>query len=192
MYSNKMESILDDLENKDIEVAGGAVVGMVLATVNSLIKYIANLTVGKAKYKDVQNEVMEVLNKANELKKNTLQAIDKDKEILENILSAYKLRKENEDKYILACKESVDFCMTVLKYAYETLKLADKISKIGNRMLASDFKICKYYAYASVQSAIVNVDINLESIKDDEYKKKIINKYEIILKKASEILSIIY
>ena len=187
MYGEKIIPILEDLENKDIEIAGGAVVGMVLSIVNSLIKYISNLTIGKEKYKDVEDEVIKILNDANDLKFNTLQAIDKDKEILENILSAYKKRKEDEEKYFLVCKESVEFCMDVLKYAYNTLVLADKISKVGNKMLSSDFKICKYYAFASVQSAIVNVNINLQSIADEKYVKEITEEYEKILEDSKKI-----
>ena len=61
MYSEKMQSILNDLENKETEIAGGSVVGMVLATTNSLIKYIANMTIGKNKYEDVQDKVIEIL-----------------------------------------------------------------------------------------------------------------------------------
>ena len=179
MYLEKMESILDDLENKEIEVAGGAVVGMVLSTVNSLIIYISNLTIGNERYKNVQNDVVGILNNANKLKNDTLQVIDKDKEILEEILVAYKSRKENEDRYILACKKSTDFCMKVLELAYETMELSDKISKVGNKMLESDFKICKYYAIASVRAAIENVYINVENIEDKEYKEKI-KKYRKI------------
>ena len=50
MYYEKLIPILSDLENKEIEIAGGSVVGMNLATINSLIKYISNLTLGKKKY----------------------------------------------------------------------------------------------------------------------------------------------
>ena len=187
MYSKKIEQILEDLENKDIEIAGGAVVGMVLSIVNSLIKYISNLTIGKEKYKDVEDEVINILNDANEVKNNTLQVIDKDKEVLENILAAYKRRKEDEEKYFLVCKKSVEFCMEVLNYAYSTLILADRISKVGNKMLSSDFKICKYYAFASVQSAIVNVNINLNSITDIEYVEEITKKCNEILENSKKI-----
>ena len=61
MYSEKIEDILNDLENKELEIAGGSVVGIVLSTVNSLIKYIANLTIGKKNYMDVQDRVQELL-----------------------------------------------------------------------------------------------------------------------------------
>ena len=63
MYGEKIKPILEDLENKDIDVAGGGVVGIVLSSVNSLIRYIANLTLGKKKYEDVQDKIKEILEK---------------------------------------------------------------------------------------------------------------------------------
>ena len=61
MYFEKMNPILNDLENKEIEIAGGSVVGIVLSTINSLITYISNLTIGKKKYEDVQDKVKDIL-----------------------------------------------------------------------------------------------------------------------------------
>ena len=34
MYNKKLKPILEDLESKDIEIAGGSVVGMVLSEIN--------------------------------------------------------------------------------------------------------------------------------------------------------------
>ena len=181
MYFEKMNPILNDIENKEIEIAGGSVVGIVLSTINSLITYISNLTIGKKKYEDVQDKVKDILLQAENLKEKSLKAIDKDKEILEEILEAYKLRKENIQNYQQVCKKAVDFCMEVVDIANETLKLSDEISKVGNRMLASDLKISKYYSIASVQSAMENVYINLKSIEDEEYTNRIENKCKEIL-----------
>ena len=181
MYYEKIELILNDIENKDIEIAGGSIVGIVLSTINSLIKYISNLTIGKKNYEDVQERIKEILNQAEVLKEKSLKAIDKDKEVLEEILKAYKLRKENIQNYQQVCKKAVNFCMEVVDIANETLKLSDEISKVGNRMLASDFKICKYYSIASVQSAMENVYINLKSVEDEEYTNSIENECKEIL-----------
>lgn len=188
MYKKKLEPILEDIENKDVEIAGGSVVGIMLATVNSLIKYIANLTIGKKKYEHVQDEVKQVLNKAEDLKIKSLNVIDKDKEVLEEILDGYKIRKENKEKYIEVCKKGVEFCMEVVKLSFDTLKLSDDISKVGNKMLCSDFEICKNYAFASIKSAIVNVNINLDSIEDEKYKNNITKRYNEILEKAGSYM----
>ena len=188
MYFEKMNPILNDLENKEIEIAGGSVVGMTLSTINSLIKYIANLTIDKKNYENVQDKVKEILEKAEKLKQNSLQAIDKDKEILEEILNAYKIRKENAEKYVQVCKQAVEFCMNVVNIANETLKLSDEISKVGNKMLSSDFKICKYYSIASIQSAMENVYINLKSVEDEQYVNKIEEECKQILEEIQKFL----
>lgn len=188
MYYEKMIPILSDIENRDLEIAGGSVVGIVLSTINSLITYISNLTIGKKKYEDVQDKVKDILLQAKSLKEKSLKAIDKDKEILEEILEAYKLRKENIQNYQQVCKKAVDFCMEVVDIANETLKLSDEISKVGNRMLASDFKICKYYSIASVQSAMENVYINLKSIEDEEYTKQIEDECKDILEEIQKYI----
>ena len=50
MYYEKLMPILADLESKDVEVAGGSVVPMVLSIINALIDYICNLTKDKKNY----------------------------------------------------------------------------------------------------------------------------------------------
>ena len=177
MYNEKLEPILEDIENKDVEIAGGSVVGMVLSELNSLIKYICNLTIGKKKYVDVEEEVIKIKEDAENLKNDVLQIIDKDKEILEKILEAYKTRKEEPEKYQEVNKRAVEFCLGVTEKALETLKLANRISNVGNKMLSSDFKICAYYGMASVEASIVNVKINLDSIEDEQYKFETKLKY---------------
>ena len=71
--------------------------------------------------------------------------------------------------------------MDVVNIANETLKLSDEISKVGNKMLSSDFKICKYYSIASVQSAMENVYINLKAVEDEEYTNRIESECKEIL-----------
>lgn len=187
-YYEKLRPILDDLENKEIELAGGSVVGMVLSITNSLIDYICNLTVGKKKYAEVQDEVLAIKKEAEILRNETLQIIDKDKEVLQEILSSYKIRKDHPEKLEKANKKAVEFCVKVTKKAVETLDLVKRIAKVGNRMLASDFKICEYYAFASVEASIVNIEVNLNSITDEEYKKEIKNVYSKDYEEAKKLI----
>ena len=184
MYKEKLENILNDVENKEIEIAGGSVVGIILATVNSLIKYISSLTLGKKKYENVQEEIKKILEEASKLKEESLNIVDKDKEILKGLLETYKNKKEDFSRYEAKCKESAEFCLKVVKIAFDTFVLSDRISKVGNKMLSSDFTICKYYSFASIQSGIVNVEINLKAIQDEEYKEKVNDKCSEILNKA--------
>ena len=177
LYNEKLKPLLNDIENKEIELAGGSTVGMVLSITNSLIDYICNLTIGKKKYEDVQDEVLVIKKETENLRNETLEIIDKDKEVLEKILTSYKVRRENANQFEKANREAVEFCVKVTQKAVETLKLVERISKVGNRMLESDFKICKIYAFASIEASIVNVECNLNFVSDEEFKKKIRNTY---------------
>lgn len=181
MYGEKIEDILLDIERTEVHLAGGSTVGIVLSIVNSLIIYIANLTIEKKKYEEVRSQVESILKEAEEIKRKSIAVIDKDKIILDKILLAYKIKKDYETKYQNVLKEAVNFCMDVLNIAFETYNLSKKINEVGNKLLESDFKICKYYAYASVKSAVENVKVNLYEIKDKDYKDLTEKKYKQIL-----------
>ena len=77
--------------------------------------------------------------------------------------------------------------MQVTKKGIETLKLVEQISKVGNRMLASDFQISNIYAFASVEASIVNIEVNLKPMKDEEFKKEIKKIYTQDYEEAKKI-----
>lgn len=183
MYAEKIEELLLDLENSRVNIAGGSTIGMVLSITNALITYVSNLTIGKKNYQDVEFKVKEILKRAKYLKKQSLELIDKDKIMLDKILDAYKTRKQNEENYQNILKEAVEFCEEVLNISLRTLSLTKLISKVGNKMLESDFKICMYYAIASVMSAVENIKINLKDLKDLEYKNRVESKCNKITEK---------
>ena len=190
MYYEKLMPILADLENRDIEIAGGSVVSMVISIVDSLIDYICNLTKDKKKYENVREEVLKIKEESDELRRKSLEAIDRDEQILREILDGYKKRKEEPEKLEETCKKSAEFCLSVTENALNTLRLAKRISQIGNKMLSSDFKICIMYAYTSVQAGIENVKINIDSVKDEKFKKDMVQKYEEIYEKAIKLYNL--
>lgn len=186
LYNEKMKPILEDLENSEIELAGGSAVGMVLSITNSLIGYICNLTIGKKKYEDVKDEVLKIQKEAKKIKEKALNVIDEDRLVLDNLLKAYKIRKEEPEKLEKASKDSVLFCNMVMEDSLETLKLVNRLEKVGNKMLESDFKICKKYAFSSIESSIVNIDINLKYVQDEKFKNEIIKNYTMKFNEAKK------
>lgn len=187
MYNDKLMPILSDIERKDIDIAGGSVVGMVLSIVNSLITYTCNLTKDKKKYENVRDEVIKIIEEAKSLRDKSIEAIDIDKKIVREILDAYKNRKEEPQEYENSIEKSAFFCIDVTNIALDTLKLAHKISKIGNRMLSSDFKICILYSFASVEASIENVKINALEIQNEELRNRLTLEYQKILEEAKNI-----
>ena len=130
LYNEKIRPILDDLENPEIELAGGSAVGMVLSITDSLISYICNLTIGKKKYENVQDEVIKIKKEAEVLREKALKVIDEDRVVLDKLLKAFKVRKEEPEKLEEASKECVLFCNTVMEDSLETLKLVSRLEKV--------------------------------------------------------------
>ena len=49
------------------------------------------------------------------------------------------------------------------------LNLSKKLEKVGNKLLESDFKICKKYANAAIAASIENIEIIITIIIEIEY-----------------------
>lgn len=80
------------------------------------------------------------------------------------------LRKTNPDEFEKASKAGVLFCKDVMDKAIQTVELSERIAKVGNKMLSSDFEISKKYAISSVEASIVNIEINLKFVNLENFK----------------------
>jgi formiminotetrahydrofolate cyclodeaminase len=68
-------------------------------------------------------------------------------------------------------------------------------AELGNKNALSDAGVAALMLQASIESAILNVKINLSSIKDETYKEEITSKCEELVKhgrkKRDEVLAIV-
>jgi len=186
MYSEKsIQEFLDDLSSSNSIPGGGSAAALSGALNAAVISFIANLTIDKEKYKEVEAEAKEILAESEELKKEMLLMIDQDSRILSDILDSYKAGDKNKVKTV--CQDAVEFSMDMTKKAVRLMHLSLEISEIGNRMLASDFEVAAYIGDAAVSSAIANVKINLKSLDNQEYKENIKNEYLKLKKESSRL-----
>ena len=154
MYSQKsIEEFLNDLSSSNSIPGGGSAAALSGALNAAVISFIANLTIGKEKYKEVEAEAKEILAESEELKKEMLLMIDQDSKILSDILDSYKDGDQNKVKSV--CQDAVEFSMDMTKKAVRLMRLSLEISEIGNRMLASDFEVAAYIGDAAVSSCLL-------------------------------------
>lgn len=172
MYSQKsIEEFLNDLGSKNSIPGGGSAAALTGALNAAVISFIANLTVGKDKYKDVEVEAREILIESKELQKEMLLMIDQDSQILSKILSNYQKGEQKEIQLI--SQKAVGFSLEMAKKSVRLMRLSLEISEIGNRMLASDFEVAAYLGEAAVGSSVANVKINLKNLNNKEYKNNV-------------------
>lgn len=163
---------------------GGSIAALSAASAAALIEMVANLTIGKKGYEQVEEEMKELKGVAGEYKEKFVNYIDEDSDSFNKIMDAFKLPKSTEEEKKARTKViqegfkgAAAVPLNVAKDAFELLALAEKVIEKGNKNAVTDGAVAAMSARTAVHSALYNVKINLGSIKDEKFvndtKKKI-------------------
>lgn len=167
---------------------GGSIAALNAATSAALIEMVANLTIGKEGYEDVQDEIKEIQKKASDYKEKFVKLIDEDANSFNSVIKGFRMPKETEEekkertKAIQeGYKHASNVPFEVGATAFELLDLAERVIDIGNKSAVTDGAIAAMAARNAVHGAFYNVKINIGSIKDEEFvedKRAQMEKYE--------------
>ncbi|MBN3038198.1 MAG: cyclodeaminase/cyclohydrolase family protein [Candidatus Omnitrophica bacterium] len=180
MYQGQLKGYLDDLAGKKPAPGGGSAAACSAALGVSLLSMVANFTLGKEKYKAYEAQVKAALAESEDLRQQLLLLVDKDVAVYKKVASAYKLPKESdEDKrkrsaqIEKALKEALTAPFEVCKCSHQAVKLCPLLAEKGNINLISDVGVALVLLHSAFQSALLNVEINLNGIKDKEFIVKV-------------------
>jgi len=202
LASMKINNFLSELASSSPAPGGGSVAALAGSLGAALSSMVCNLTVGKEKYAEVQDEIKEALKKSEKIRKDLTKLIDKDTEAFNDVMKAFKMPKETEQQKKKRSQAIQEGYKTAAMIPLETARTCEKILGIakivaekGNQNSITDSAVSAIMAQAGVESAILNVKINLGSIKDEKFVKQIsseLNKLQNNTnKKTNEILDII-
>jgi formiminotetrahydrofolate cyclodeaminase len=193
MYIDQpLRHFMDKLASKSPEPGGGSVAALVGALGAALVSMVANLTVGKEKYKDVQPQIEQLLRESEKLRSEMQDLIQKDTEAYGALSGVYKMPKNTDEEKAartatmqealkIACKVPFEIGLKSLDIA----KLAQRAADIGNVGAVSDAGVAVLLAQACAQSAALNVKINVNSIKDEAYNKETWTGMQDVLKQVA-------
>jgi len=172
----KLNEFIDELASSSPAPGGGSVAAVNGALGSALVSMVCRLTIGKKSYEMVQDEMQYVLGRADELHKNLVSLVDQDTDAFNCLMAAFKMPKGNEiesasrSEVIQASYiKAADIPLHIAKNCLHILELADRIKDKGNRNAISDIGVAAECSYAGLESALMNVKINLGSIKDQDY-----------------------
>ena len=202
LIDKKINNFLDELASNSPTPGGGSVAALAGALGAALISMVGNLTIGKKKYEDVEEDFKKIISFSEKLRYELSQLIEEDVKVFNNFMATYKMPKETEDeKKIRAEKiqESLIKAAKVpLRVAYKCLDiliLSKGVAEKGNINVVSDAGVAVLMAEAALESAILNVKINLRMIKDEKVKEELSSSIEEILLKGKgqkeEVLEIV-
>ena len=191
---------LDVVDSNSPAPGGGSVSALASSLGASLARMVAHLSFGKKKYEALSDDVKakfvanfdELLKIKNEL--NDL--IDRDSEAYNTVMAAYKLPKETDEEKAARNTE----IQKSLKYAIQTpydivvlsgkaISLLGEILANGNQNAITDIGVGTMLLMVGLEGGILNVKVNLSSIKDTAYVEKInkeISEIKAVAEKEKE------
>lgn len=152
---------------------GASALGGALAA--ALGQMVANLTVGKKKYADVEEKMQQTLFELNALQTELFALADRDAEVFAPLAASYRMPTETEmqraekervmEKNLLA---ATLVPIEIMEKTSEVLGMLGMLEEKGSRMAVSDVGVAVQFARAALNGAVMNVYINTHSMKDRE------------------------
>ncbi|MDP8230184.1 MAG: cyclodeaminase/cyclohydrolase family protein [Candidatus Gorgyraea atricola] len=171
MYINKsLKKYIDDLAAKLPAPGGGSAAALSGALGIALLEMVCNFTIGKEKYKAVEQDVQAHLDSLKKIREEFSALIDEDVATYTSICSAYK----SKDKKLIdkALKNGYDISLKMCKLSKNAIEIAKDLSKKGNPNLITDVGCGTELLDAAFNSGIINARINLKGIEDKDFVSK--------------------
>jgi glutamate formiminotransferase/formiminotetrahydrofolate cyclodeaminase len=119
--------------------------------------------------------------------------VDEDTRAFNRIMDAFRLPKKSEDEKKFrkksideATKNAILIPYRVMEVAFNSMKVLEKMAKIGNPNSISDVGVGTMAARACVRGAFLNVKINAFGLDDKEFVENIIKKGTIMEQSAAD------
>jgi methenyltetrahydrofolate cyclohydrolase len=171
-----MRAFLDEVASSSPAPGGGSVAALSGALGAALTSMVCNLTVGKKKYADVDDEMKNVLAQSEHLREQFTTLIDRDTQAFNKVMEAIALPKDTDPQKALraaaireATKEATLVPLEVMKHCIDALALAQAVVSKGNANSVSDAGVSAYMLHAALEGAALNVRINLNGLNDPEF-----------------------
>lgn len=194
MSSKSCDHFLDVLASKAPTPGGGGAAAMGGAIGMALSNMVGNLTVGKKKYAGVEDEVKALLEEGYGIIGRLKVLVDEDAEGFKPLAAAYGLPKNtpeeaaHKEKTLEECsKVALSVPLEIMRQAYRGIKIHERMGQIGSMLAISDVGCGVVFLKAALQSAYLNVIINLGAIRDAAYVEQVNEEMDHLLSDGSKV-----
>ena len=184
----------EEMASAELTPGGGAAAAQAAALGAALGEMIGNLTAGREKYRDVEEEVRDVLSDLKPLRARLEVAAHDDATSFSRVMEARRLPQTTEDERLAqaseieaALKGAATVPLEVAGVAVQVLELLETLAEIGNPNALSDAATGAQLALASVASARYNVLVNTSEIEDEEFTQEHRSRADDLLERARDV-----
>ena len=176
MLNKSVSEFTEALASKAAVPGGGGASALVGAIGIALGDMVGELTVGKKKYADVEEDVKALMARAQELRVRLLACVNKDAEAFAPLSRAYGIPKDDptRDEVMEKClRDAAAAPLEILDLCCEAIELQREFAAKGSVLAISDAATGVVFCWSAMYGAAVNVKVNTKSMKDREYAEKI-------------------
>ena len=186
-----VKEFLKKTAGSDPVPGGGSISALNGALAAALAEMVANLTLGKKRYEEREPLMRSIADEAALLQSSFIRDIDADSEAYNRVFEAFKLPKESDEDKVersrqieAATKIATEIPLEVARKTCGMMELLSQVALEGNQNAVTDASVGMMCARNAVLGAILNVRINLVSLKDQEYVAQVTKEVEQLEKEA--------
>jgi formiminotetrahydrofolate cyclodeaminase len=170
-----VEPFVEQLAAPTATPGGGSAAAAAGAMAAGLAHMVAAMSRGKKAYVQYEGELSAAIARLAQLREELKAAVDADAESYNAVMKAYKQAREAADGDPIvdaALKQATSVPLGVAERAREVRDWAEKLGPVTNPNMKSDLTTAVALARAAIQGALANVEINLGSMKDQEFVRE--------------------
>ena len=174
LYTEKTcEQFIEETASGAPVPGGGSVSALAGALGAALGRMVASLTIGKAKYADVEEEMTALAQEADMIREELLALVQADIDIFRPLSELYGMKAETEaekmKKELLlesALREACRVPLDIMEKCARAIELSEIFAEKGSRLAVSDAAASAALCRGAMEAASLNVYINTGSMKD--------------------------
>lgn len=195
MLEKPATQFLSELSSNAPVPGGGGASAAVGAFAAALGMMVTNLTIGKKKYADYEEEVTAVRDRLEGLRDQLIDLVDGDAVAFEPLSKAYSIPKDDPERDTImenALYEASVVPMSIMETVLAAAKELEILVEKGSKLAVSDVGVGILFAQAAIEGASLNVYINTKSMKDRERAAALDAKADAIIAEGAALKARIY
>ncbi|HMQ33513.1 MAG TPA: cyclodeaminase/cyclohydrolase family protein [Chloroflexaceae bacterium] len=193
LVAQPIGAFLDGLASSAPTPGGGSVAAMSGAMAAGLVSMVCALTIGKKQFAAIEDEVRGIHDRAEALRSDLQSLAEQDIEVFSRLSAAYKLPRTTEADAATrqaaiqqATRLAAEVPLRTAQAAAAIMPLCTALAPRVGRLIVSDVGVAALLARATVQSAILNIEINLAGLEDQLFVRQTRGRVEDLIIGLSE------
>lgn len=193
LASMSLRAFIEEVAARTSAPGGGSASAAIAAIGAGLGSMVAKLTWGVRKFDHVQAQMKEAIPVLHGISQQLIPMIDADTSAFNEYMEGLRMPKTTAEERAARIAKMQAGLKTAIQVPLTTMRLGDKawdalriVAEHGNPASRSDTQVGARSLETGIWGAYQNVLINLEGIKDEEYKKDILAEADVLMARAKE------